>query len=77
VSVISIVKVNPLGITIAGTIIFQVYGVQICNYSQKISRYDHVHIKAMLLFDLVPTLVLHTMESNFGSLASGSVPSKV
>jgi len=31
VSVISIVKVNPLGITIAGTIIFQVYGVQICN----------------------------------------------
>ena len=37
---------------IAGTIassIFQLYGVQICN-SQKISRYDHVHI----IFDLVP-----------------------
>lgn len=45
---VDVVKVNPLGITIAGTIIFQAYGVQIYN-SQKISRYDHVHI-----FDLVP-----------------------
>jgi len=59
---VDVIKVNPLGITIAGAIIFQVYGVQIYNSQKKSPAMITCISKQCCSSILFPNL-LHTMES--------------